>query len=66
MEPLGIEKISKFFNVVISSCGLFIHPIYNWLGASPDGIIFNKNKKSIKYTVEVKFVASKNYRDEKL
>lgn len=37
-EPIAIEKYSVACNDKVYDTGLYIHPAYKWLGASPDGI----------------------------
>jgi putative phage-type endonuclease len=37
-EDIAIEKYSQIKNKEVLSFGLIIHPEYNWLGGSPDGI----------------------------
>jgi len=37
-EDIAIEKYSELMNKEVLSFGLLIHPDYDWLGGSPDGI----------------------------
>lgn len=42
-EPLAKKQFETEFQLQVVDCGLFIHPIHFYLGASPDGLI-GKNK----------------------
>lgn len=47
-EPLAlIDYINKTGNAV-DEVGFFVHPVYDWLGASPDGIVNNETVLEIK------------------
>ncbi|XP_034088235.1 uncharacterized protein LOC117556808 [Gymnodraco acuticeps] len=41
MEPTVAAEYSRLANVNYSPCGLVIHPSTPWLGASPDGVVFD-------------------------
>lgn len=38
-EPIAKRAFAEKFNKRIDECGFFVHPLYPFLGASPDGII---------------------------
>ena len=46
------QQVSEYFNRVeekeVNECGLFIHPEYNFLAASPDGLIGDNTVLEIK------------------
>lgn len=43
-EPLARDIYEKFMEVKVVKCGLIVPPQDNWLGYSPDGIIFQNGK----------------------
>ncbi|XP_043472596.1 uncharacterized protein LOC122505181 [Leptopilina heterotoma] len=43
-EPIAREEYEKFKGVKVIKCGLVVPPQNNWLGYSPDGIIFENGK----------------------
>lgn len=47
-EPIAIQIYEQIKNEKIHHVGLFIHDIYNWLGASPDGLRENGKLLEIK------------------
>lgn len=60
-EEDALAALSEKMNIVIQKCGMFIHPIYQYLGATPDGLV------GIDITIEVKCAsaaASKNLTPE--
>ncbi|XP_034092199.1 uncharacterized protein LOC117559516 isoform X1 [Gymnodraco acuticeps] len=44
MEPTVAAEYSRLANVNYSPCGLVIHPSTPWLGASPDGVVFDRTE----------------------
>lgn len=46
-EPLAINFFEKKFNCKVYECGLKIHPKYDFLGATPDGIFEYNNEISL-------------------
>jgi len=47
-EDVAVSIYSEINNVKIHEIGLLIHPKYNWLGASPDGVMDNNKLIEIK------------------
>ena len=43
-----------------AACGLVVNPKWPWLGASPDGLIYDNAEVSLYGAVEVKCPASKS------
>ena len=41
-EPIALEIYKKITNESVNEIGLVLHPIYKWLGASPDGLSKSK------------------------
>lgn len=49
MEPIAIASYEYIHaKVPPEECGIFIHPVYNWLAASPDSIIGPKGVLEVK------------------
>jgi len=52
MEPYVYQQVSNYLERVekspVSHCGLFIHPKYNYIAASPDGLIGQSSVLEIK------------------
>ena len=38
-EPIALEIYKNMTNESVSEIGLVLHPVYKWLGASPDGLV---------------------------
>lgn len=38
-EPIAVKQLELQEKLIVQPCGLFIHPSYNFLGATPDGLI---------------------------
>lgn len=38
-EPLAVMDYTAKTGNIVDECGFFVHPEYDWLGASPDGLI---------------------------
>lgn len=54
MESEVTVEYSKLKNVNYSPCGLIIHPNAPWLGASPDGVVFDPTDSPQFGLVEIK------------
>jgi hypothetical protein len=39
MEEFIFQEVKKWFKVPVRKCGFILHPNYNFIGASPDGLI---------------------------
>ena len=52
-EPLGIEALSKLCNLNIQDSGFWIDTERPWLGATPDGLIYN-DENALEAVVEIK------------
>nr|XP_055056334.1 uncharacterized protein LOC129440816 isoform X2 [Misgurnus anguillicaudatus] len=63
MESEVTVEYSKLKNVNYSPCGLIIHPDAPWLGASPDGVIFDPTECPQFGLVEIKCPNVKNIFD---
>ena len=63
-EHIAIDLFSKMNNIKIYGAGLLIHDKYNWLGASPDGILENDKlieikcpiKRNIDYSIPIYYL----------
>ncbi|XP_066459253.1 uncharacterized protein [Eleutherodactylus coqui] len=49
-----LASISKGREVLVEPCGLFIHPVTNWLAASPDGVVKDRHTGETLNILEVK------------
>lgn len=38
-EPMALLEYESRTGHIVQECGFFVHPIHEWLGASPDGLI---------------------------
>lgn len=48
-EPGATKQMEMFhLDQPVEECGFFVHPVYDWLGASPDGLIGDKGVAEIK------------------
>ncbi|CAH1141268.1 unnamed protein product [Phyllotreta striolata] len=56
-EPCARSNFEKLLNVVVKDCGLFVHPDYPFLAASPDGLIEPDGLVEIKCPYKAKEVA---------
>lgn len=56
-EPYAIKKFEDLYKVNVTKCGLFLSQSHPFLGASPDGILFDE------YIIEVKCPYSAKYGD---
>ena len=50
-EPVARHRYEVVSGLLVNECGLFIHPDYDWLGASPDGVIDSVGLLEIKCRV---------------
>jgi len=58
-EPLSVLFYEKKKNVKVTEFGCIQHPVYSFLGASPDGIITDKNSEIYGRMLEIKNVVSR-------
>ncbi|XP_051954592.1 uncharacterized protein LOC127624027 [Xyrauchen texanus] len=63
MESEVTVEYSKLRNVNYSPCGLIVHPDAPWIGASPDGVVFDPTEHPQFELVEVKCPKVKNFVD---
>ncbi|KAG9266390.1 hypothetical protein AMEX_G19011 [Astyanax mexicanus] len=63
MESGAASEYCKMLNVNYTPCGLVIHPDAPWLGASPDGVVFDPTEYPQFGLVEIKCPNVKNYID---
>ena len=58
-EPLSVMLYEKYYNTTVEDFGCIKHPNYDFIGASPDGII--TDEKSLRYgrMLEIKNVVSR-------
>ena len=54
LEPTAIEEYCRVREVNHYQCGFLIHPDAPWMGASPDGIVFDPNGEPVFGLVEIK------------
>ena len=58
-EPLTVMIYEDKFKTVVEDFGCIQHPIYKFIGASPDGIIVNKDSDRYGRMLEIKNVVSR-------
>jgi putative phage-type endonuclease len=58
-EPLTVMIYENKYNTVVEDFGCIQHPIYKFIGASPDGIIVNKDSDRYGRMLEIKNVVSR-------
>ena len=58
-EPLTVMLYEKKYNTKVEDFGCIQHSKYKFLGASPDGIIVNKNSERFGRMLEIKNVVSR-------
>ncbi|KAJ8367437.1 hypothetical protein AAFF_G00317850 [Aldrovandia affinis] len=63
MEFAATKEYCRMKNVSYTSCGLVIHPDAPWLGASPDGLIFDPTAQPPFGLIGIKCPNVKNYVD---
>lgn len=63
MEFEAVKEYSRMKNVNFTPCGLVIHPDAPWLGASPDGLVFDPSAQPPFGLLEIKCPNVKNYVD---
>lgn len=54
MEFQAAKEYAQYNNVNYSPCGLVVHPQAPWLGASPDGLVYDPNATPAYGLVEIK------------
>jgi hypothetical protein len=59
-EPLTVMIYEREFHTKVEDFGCIQHPVYKFLGASPDGIIFNKESERYGRMLEIKNVVSRD------
>ena len=47
-EPQAIADFELATGITVGKCGFYVHPEYDWLGASPDGLIVNDSVLEVK------------------
>ena len=58
-EPLTIAIYEKLYATKVGEFGCIRHPIYPWIGASPDGINIDPNSKRFGRMIEVKNIVNR-------
>jgi putative phage-type endonuclease len=58
-EPISVLLYEEKYNTKVEDFGCIQHPIFKFLGASPDGIIVNKNSERFGRMLEIKNVVSR-------
>ena len=58
-EPLTVMIYERNYNTKVEDFGCIQHPVYNFIGASPDGIIVNKDSDRYGRMLEIKNVVSR-------
>jgi len=59
-EPLSIMLYENTYNTKVEDFGCIKHPLYSFLGASPDGIIINPDSDRYGRMLEIKNPVSRN------
>jgi putative phage-type endonuclease len=59
-EPLTVMIYEREFHTKVEDFGCIQHPVYKFLGASPDGIIVNKESERYGRMLEIKNVVSRD------
>jgi len=62
-EEIGRKRYEKIKNLDVEKTRLWIHPTYQWLGCSPDGLIKDEEGEGL---LEIKWIAKKKCRDQKI
>lgn len=63
MEFQAAKQYAQYCNVNYSPCGLVIHPDAPWLGASPDGLVYDPRESPSFGLLEIKCPNVKSYVD---
>ncbi|XP_034063803.1 uncharacterized protein LOC117540949 isoform X2 [Gymnodraco acuticeps] len=63
LEPFAIQEYCRIKNTNYWPCGFVIHPDAPWLGASPDGLVFDPTESPPFGLVEIKCPNVKSYVD---
>ena len=58
-EPLSVLLYERKYNTTVEDFGCIRHPTYSFLGASPDGIVVNKDSERYGRMLEIKNVVSR-------
>jgi len=58
-EPLSVLIYEQKYNTKVEDFGCIQHPVYKFIGASPDGIIIDKNSERYGRMLEIKNVVSR-------
>ena len=58
-EPLSVMLYEKYYNTKVEDFGCIKHPLYDFLGASPDGIITDERSLRFGRMLEIKNVVSR-------
>lgn len=58
-EPLSVLIYEEKYNTKVEDFGCIQHPLYKFLGASPDGIVINKDSERYGRMLEIKNVVSR-------
>ena len=54
MKYVDFMHASNHYNLTAQECGFFIHPQEGWLGASPDGVVFDPSCSPSEGLLEIK------------
>ncbi|KAK7910480.1 hypothetical protein WMY93_015164 [Mugilogobius chulae] len=63
MESQALKEYASMKNLNLSQCGLVIHPDASWLGASPDGLVYDPLERPTFGLVEMKCPNAQSYID---
>jgi predicted phage-related endonuclease len=58
-EPLSVLIYERDYNTKVEDFGCIQHPKYNFIGASPDGIVTDKKSQKFGKMLEIKNVVSR-------
>jgi len=58
-EPVSVEFYKKLYNTKITDFGCLKHPIYSFIGASPDGINTDKTNQRYGRMLEIKNIVNR-------
>ena len=58
-EPISVMLYEELYNTKVEDFGCIAHPIYHFLGASPDGIVVDKNSDRYGNMLEIKNIVNR-------
>jgi putative phage-type endonuclease len=58
-EPVSVMLYEKLYNTTVEDFGCISHPVYKFLGASPDGIVVDKQSSRYGNMLEIKNIVNR-------